>query len=204
MLALINELSSRRATGWRITLEPEPQSFDQVGETAARHATVDVSVGSKGTVESSSHCSTARGELRLHSEDFDLYEDMPCLLPPSSSVCPLMTTEVKIELSVYVELSVCLELSACPEPSIGPEPTTEFITLYVILPVLGIAIWFVWAAHTFPENRNVHKIPHTSFSHPCFSSATVASCQPLSSPSALYLCGGITVGLPVTICTLAG
>ncbi|KAI2655518.1 Filamentous hemagglutinin [Labeo rohita] len=30
---------------------------------------------------------------RLHSEDFDIYMDMPCLLLPSSSICPIMTTQ---------------------------------------------------------------------------------------------------------------
>lgn len=57
--------------------------------------------------ESPAHCTTARSELRLRSEDFDLYEDMPCLLPPSSSVCPVMIMEVVNELSVYIEMSIC-------------------------------------------------------------------------------------------------
>ncbi len=89
--------------------EPSPRTAmsDQVCKLAARHATVEVSIAN---VESPAHCTTARDELRLHSEDVDIYTDMPCLLLPSSSVCSVTTTEVVIELSVYIKLSVCLEL----------------------------------------------------------------------------------------------
>ncbi len=52
------------------------------------------------------------------------------------------------------ELSACLELSACPELSICPElsasaiTTTEVVPLSLVLTVLEVALWCVWAAHT--------------------------------------------------------
>ncbi len=71
----------------------------------------------EGAEESPAHFTTTGGELWLRSEDFDLYADMPCLLLPSSSACPVTTTEVVFELSVCLDLSVCLEISVCPELS---------------------------------------------------------------------------------------
>ncbi|KAI2653647.1 hypothetical protein H4Q32_013962 [Labeo rohita] len=58
-----------------------------------------------------------------------------------------------------------------PELSIGPEPTMEIIIIYVILPVLEIVIWCVWAAQTIPESPDVTKSqisthPHSPASSP--------------------------------------
>lgn len=49
-------------------------------------------------------CPLHHRELRLCSEDVDLCTDMPCLLLPSSSTCPVSTTEIVFELSVYLEI----------------------------------------------------------------------------------------------------
>lgn len=49
------------------------------------------------------------------------------------------------------ELSVCPELSAHPELSICPEKTTEVVPLSLVLSVLRVALWCVWAAHTIPN-----------------------------------------------------
>lgn len=54
--------------------------------------------------ESPVHRTYSGGELMLNS--VDSYEDMPVLVPPesSSSVCPIMTTEVLLKSSICLEL----------------------------------------------------------------------------------------------------
>ncbi len=158
-----NEPSPERATELTITPEPEPVTSDQVREPATEHTMVDDAKEHEGLEESPAHCTTAEGELQLNSVDLidsvlDLYADMPTLLPPT------------YEQSVYPELSTC------------PAATMEVIPLSAELPVLGIAIWCVWAAHTIPDNPGAHKFPPThppcpaSSCHPCcFSSAIAAS-----------------------------
>ncbi len=69
-------------------MSQNPNRLTKVHKPVARQATVDVSVGSEDVEKSPAHCTIAKGQLKLRSEDFDLYEDMPCLLLPSSSFCP--------------------------------------------------------------------------------------------------------------------
>ncbi|KAL0170438.1 hypothetical protein M9458_035034, partial [Cirrhinus mrigala] len=72
------------------------------------------------------------------------------------------------------------------------------ITWYVILPVLGIVIWCVWAAHTIPESPHAHKFPLShSFlppllpvspsAHPQLTICAVGSPQVCQSPLPLWL-----------------
>ncbi len=46
------------------------------------------------------------------------------------------------------ELSACPELSICPELSASAITTTEVVPLSLVLTVLEVALWCVWAAHT--------------------------------------------------------
>ncbi len=136
------EPSSARATEPRIAPEPEPDLSDQV-----REQRWIMQRRGEGLEESPAHCTTTEGECPQDSEDLlnfdlDLYSDMPCLLPSSEPpICP--------------ELSICPQLSACPEA------TTEVVPLSLALPVLGVTIWCVWAAHTVLENPGAHKFPPT-------------------------------------------
>ncbi|KAL0164042.1 hypothetical protein M9458_039795, partial [Cirrhinus mrigala] len=174
-------------TELRIASEPEPQvTSDQVREPVSEHALVDNARERESLEESPTHCTIGEGEIQLDSGDLidcdmDIYVDMPVLLLPSS------------------ELPACPELSVCPGLSACPEMTREVIPLSAALPVLGIAVWCVWVAHTIPEPSTCPDFPPTLPLLPppcCFSSTTAASCWPLCSPSACHLCGGIATGLP--------
>ncbi len=153
--ATINEPSPMRVTELEIVLDLELlRASDQVFVPP----TV-IAMDSKSVEGSSAHCTMAEGEPSSVDSNLDLYADMPCILPPSSSVCPVMITEVVFELSACPELSVCPELSACVTMTI------EVVPLSLVLPVLGVALWCVWAAHTIPKCPDHPEIPPASLPH---------------------------------------
>ncbi len=82
--------------------------------------------------------------------------------------------------TICIYWTACLELSVCPELSIWPEPTTEVITLFKILQVLGIAIWCVWAAHAILENPDVHKSHPPSIPSPVIPASAPPPLLPVS------------------------
>ncbi len=186
-----NELSPIGVTVRRITLEPEPHVTSvQVREPATEPATGDNSVYSESTEGGFDHCNMADCKLKLDlglldvKQDFidfntDIYADMPPLLPPSS------------------KLSTCPELSAlnCPCPHALKRPQRSFPCL------LHSQFWeshcdvCVGSTHhpgtlylsVFPTQP-----PPPTTSTPVL--ATAVSRQPLCSPSAHHLCGGIAAG----------
>lgn len=98
---------------------------------------------SESVERSSAHCTMADGELTrdlalldfeggLTDWEADIYADMPIVLPPSS------------------DLPVCPELSA-----------NLVVPLSDTLPVMGVTMWCVWAAHTNPESPEAQKCPPT-------------------------------------------
>ncbi len=82
--------------------------------------------------------------------------------------------------TICIYWTACLELSVCPELSIWPEPTTEVITLFKILQVLGIAIWCVWAAHAILENPDIHKSHPPSIPSPVIPASAPPPLLPVS------------------------
>lgn len=153
----------------------------------------DDTVECEGAEESPVHCSTANGELRQDSgELIDFYSDIPSLLPSSSElfVCPAVTEEAVNELPVcpVTTIEVCVEQSVHHELSVRPVMTTEVIPLSAMLPVLGVAIWYVWAAYTIPETLDSQVQPtqspsptSSSVSSVILCPAATASCQSLRS-----------------------
>ncbi len=107
---------------------------DQVREPATVLAMVESAVDSESTEEGSAYCTMAEGEL--NSDNCTL----PALLP--SSACP------EFSVSPVSAMKAICELSVRPELSTYPETTTEIVSLSLALPVLGVALWCVWAAHT--------------------------------------------------------
>ncbi len=71
------------------------------------------------------------------------------------------------------------ELLVCPELSTSP-----VVPLSDVLPVLGVAIWCVWAAHTSPESLESHKSPSP---HPQPTICAVGSPWVCQSSSASWL-----------------
>ncbi len=79
-----------------------------------------------------------------------------------------------------------------------PAQRETAVPLSVALPLLGVAVWCMCAAHTSPESPEAHKYP------PEPASSTPVIWQPLCSPSAHHLYGASSAGLPSSIVTLAG
>ncbi len=71
-------------------------------------ATREMAMDSESVKVNSAHCTMAEGVPSSVDYNVDLYADVPGLLPPSTSVCPVATTEV-----VFVS-SLCPELSYLP------------------------------------------------------------------------------------------
>ncbi len=116
---------------------------DQVREPATKPATEDDTVECEDAEESPTHCSTADGELRQDSKELiDFYSNIPSLLPSSSEMFtyPVLTKEAVYELPVcpVMTTEICVELSVHPELSVSPVTTTEVIPLSTALPVLGV------------------------------------------------------------------
>ncbi|KAL0154755.1 hypothetical protein M9458_049018, partial [Cirrhinus mrigala] len=85
--------------------------------------------------------------------------------------------------------SVCPNLSACITT------TMEVVPLLLVLPVLGVALWCVWAAHTIPRPPEHPELPPSlPASALVLTIASAVPWQPLRSPSAHHLCGGIAAG----------
>ncbi|KAL0164047.1 hypothetical protein M9458_039800, partial [Cirrhinus mrigala] len=140
MPASINGPSPRRAT--ELEIVPEPESLgasDQVCEPATALATREITVDSESTEGVSTHGTMAEGELS--SVDF-----VYTVLPPSSSIFPeLSVCPVSTKEAIY-------ELSICPEPSACMTMTTQVFLKSLALQVLRVALWCVWAAHTFSNS----------------------------------------------------
>ncbi|KAI2663501.1 Chromatin-remodeling ATPase INO80 [Labeo rohita] len=180
--AVTDEPSPRGATELRITLEPEPHlSCDQVRELATMHVTVDETVERESAEESPAYCT---GDL------IDFYSEV--LLPSSSELpaCPEMTMEVALNcLPILEYLSV-------------PSRPWRLFFLLDMLPVLGVTICCVWAAHTIPEpsichdSSSCHLLPPPIITAP----SALLSSAPLSlfpvSPSAHPQPSICVVGLP--------
>ncbi len=123
--------------------------------------------------------SVVTNRVQWDSEDlinFDLYlySDMPCLLPSS-------------EPPIHPKLSVCPEISVCHELSACPEATMEVIPLWLELPVMGMALGCVWAAHTFSSPPDHPELPPS-----------------LPLPPPLHQSSPFAAGLPVSIGLMAG
>ncbi len=191
----IDEPSPSGATVLRIAPEPEPNTSDQMREPATDLATGESVMDSDSAEGSSAHCTMAEGEPSSVDCYLDIYADMPPLLPPSS------------------ELSACPELSVCPELFACPEMTTEVVPLSATLPVLGVAMWCVWVAHTilepftcldFPPSLPLPPplyqssqlpplSPGSPSAHPQPTICAVGSLQVCQSPSASWLEGPLSL-----------
>ncbi len=146
----------RSATELRIATEPEPHgSSDQVGEPATTPATREKAVDSDNAERSSAPCTVAEGELIM---DLGLCNSegerapVPEFSPERAPVPPASPERASVSTS-------CSEKDCVPECSpVDP--------LSVMLPMLGVAIWCVWAAGSRIRTRPLLPPPPVSSGSP--------------------------------------